>query len=488
MNSYNITPSTNIYKMYYYLIRLYNNKVHLYPHIKNNINIVQNKVENNNILNEYGKLLPLLNPNIKFEKFKKIIKDNLYLLRSFGYQKTCILYLHVNSKYIKSEGSDEENMNIIIKNITDEDINNVYNYINYTHIQQTNYIKKNSVCKIIPQYKSGAISEPANFRYFSNHDNVIKIIDRLWCIKVLHLCGDNLPDTNIFKSGLIIPDFSEIAKLSNNKTQELENKVIIDIKKAFDSMDWAITYKLLLENLTRKINKSDSKTLVDQYFTIIKHRNIYYKNKLIDVNIGIPLGLPSSQIVFQFVIEEILLRWLYDKDFKKYFELTIYMDDILFEFNSCNKINFILYDFINYIKLYGFNISKKKLKISSNIYNGFLGSKLTNSDFYLGVPFTRDIQLYGSLILKSFQDKYMHKMSWYDIYNYIIKNNINKNCILGFITFKLKPLIKYNSNKSNEIIKINQDVIVNFIKEHYLTESKINNIFDKCIKNIICNK
>ena len=93
MNSYNITPSTNIYKMYYYLIRLYNNKVHLYPHIKTNMNIVQNKVENNNILNEYGKLLPLLNPNIKFEKFKKIIKDNLYLLRSFGYQKTCILYL-----------------------------------------------------------------------------------------------------------------------------------------------------------------------------------------------------------------------------------------------------------------------------------------------------------------------------------------------------------------------------------------------------------
>ncbi len=485
MDIFKIKPSSNKYKIYYYLKRLWSKKIDSIPYIKDNINIIQNKVTNNNILNDYKNLFPLLEPKIQLEEFKKIMKDNLNLFRLFGFNKIYSLQLHERSKCLKSEGLDNDNVNIIVKNITDADIINIYNYMNYTDIQKKKYIRKKTICNIIPQYKSGETNEPNNFRYFTIHDNVIKIIDRLWSISVLKKCGDNLPDPNIFKSPLVNPDFSEISKLAFDKTQTTKNKVFIDIQKAFDSLDWHITYKLLLANLTRKTNKCDAKKLVDEYFIILKNRNIYYENKLLDVNNGIPVGLPSTIIIFNFIMEEIILRWLNNNDLMNHFKLTIFVDDILFEFNSVDKINFILINFINYIKKYGLNINKKKFKISPNLYNKILGVELSNNDFYLGIPFTRDIQLYGTLILKSFQEKYMHRYSWNDIYLFIISNNINKNCIMGFISFKLKPLIEYISTTPNNNTKINQNTIISFIKEHYIKidEVKIEQLLTKAINS-----
>lgn len=470
MEIYKIKPSSNKYKIFYYLKRLWYKKMDSMPYIKNNSNIIQHKVTNNNLLNEYNKLLILLAPQIELEEFTKNMKDNLNLLRMFGFNKMYSLQLHSRSKYVKTEGIDNENINIIVKNITDDDIINVYNYIHYTNVQKKNYIKKKSICNVVSQYKFGDTDEPDNFRYCTNHDNVIKIIDRLWCLSVLVKCGDNLPDRTIFKSQLINPDFSEITKLANDKTQTLENKVFIDIKKAFDCLDWRITYNLLLANLSRKINKLEAKKLVDDYFIIIKNRNVYYENKLLDIKNGIPLGLPSSTIVFQFFMEEIVLRWFESIEYSNQFKLFIYVDDILFEFNSFDKINSILINFINYIKKFGLYVNKKKFKISPNLYNKNLGTELSNNDFYLGIPFTRDIQLYGALILQNFQDKYMHKFSWNDIYNFIITNNVNKNCIMGFLTFKLKPLIDNINELSNNNSVIYPNTILSFIKEHYIKE------------------
>lgn len=495
MDIYKIKPSSNKYKTFYYLKRIWSKKMDSSPYIKNDPNIIQHKVTNNNLLNDYKKLLKLLEPKIQLEEFKKIMKDNLNLLRVFGFNKVYSLQLHERSKCLKSEGIDDENVNIIVKNITDTDIINVYDYINYTNIQKKNYIRKKTICKIIPQYKLGDTDDPNNFRYYTNHDNVIKIIDRLWCLSLLDKCGENLPDKSIFKSQLINPDFYEITKLANDKTQTFENKVFIDIHKAFDSLDWQVTYNLLLANLTRKINKSEAVKLVDDYFIIIKNRNLYYENKLLNIKNGIPLGLPSSTIVFQFVMEEIILRWFKSIEYSEHFKLTIYVDDVLFEFNSVDKIKLILINFINYINKFGLYVNKQKFKVSPNLHSKDLGLgvELTNNDFYLGIPFTRDIQLYGSLILQSFQDKYMHRFSWNDIYKFIISNNVNKNCIMGFITFKLKPLVEYVNTRSNNNTVIYPHTIVSFIKVHYIKEEDImtneflTKVINRNLKKIITN-
>jgi len=457
-----IKPQTNDYKIYYYLSNLWLSKDKLGILIEDNINIDQIKLEHNNLLNDYIKLLPLLEQNIELTQFIKIIKENIKLFRLFGYQKNYSLNLNEHSVNLKSEGCDNDNINIVINNITDKDIIDVYNYIKLTNIQKKSNIKNFSNCKVIPQYKYGNITEANNFRYVINHHNVIKIIDRLWSINVLYKCGNNLLDDKIFKSGLINPDFKDIEKIANLKTNNLNNKVIIDIKKAYDSLEWNVIYKLLLSNLTRKINKKDAIIFIEEYFIILKNRNLFYKDKLIKFSKGIPIGLPSSSIVFNFVFEEIVLRWLYNnKEFKQHFLLTIYVDDILFDFLINNKINYIIINFINYIKLYGFNVNIDKLKVSPNIYDKTIGSVLLYNDFYLGIPFTRDIKLYGILILQTFQKKYNHQLSWNDLYNIIINNKINKNCILGFLNYKLKPLLNNN-------IKINEEIIINFIKKYYI--------------------
>ena len=72
MEIYKIKPLTNKYKIFYYLKRLWYKKMDSIPYIKNNPNIIQHKVTNNNLLNEYNKLLILLDPKIELEEFSPI--------------------------------------------------------------------------------------------------------------------------------------------------------------------------------------------------------------------------------------------------------------------------------------------------------------------------------------------------------------------------------------------------------------------------------
>ena len=46
--------------------------------------------------------------------------------------------------------------------------------------------------------------------------------------------------------------------------------------------------------------------------------------------------------------------------------------------------------------------------------------QLSSKDFYLGIPFTRDIELYGKLILSDFQKNKLN-LSWVQIYDILCK-------------------------------------------------------------------
>lgn len=454
----------NNYKIYYYLNNLWSNKfVRLVPVPITNSNNVS-KTSSNCLIKKYECLLKLFNYKIQYEDFVKIFKNNLKLIKNIDYSKIYFNCFDVKNFNLKSEGDLKNNLNVIIDTISEDDIKSIYTYIHSPINIKKNIIKKYSKCIIIPKNKNqDDLSDPNNFRYYTNHHNVIKIIDRLWCVKLLSKFNSEPLDKNIFKSSLLENDFSHIIKLATINTNSQENKVILDIAKAFDSVDWDIVYRLVHSNLSKKINENFSKEIIEEYMLLLKNRLVYYDNFIINVSSGIPLGLPSSNIIFHFMIDEIISRWLENN--KKYcnnFILNIFVDDIYFEFDKLigiNEINYLIINLMNYFKNYGLIINRNKIKFGSNIYTKKIGNLLLETDLYLGIPFTRNIEKYGEIILNHFNERYYANLTWSNIYEYISTKTNCSNSLTSYFCFKLKPIIG---------IYVNKIILLEFIKTNYL--------------------
>jgi hypothetical protein len=458
---------TNKYKIYHYLNNLWSKKYfNLIPPQSSYLTNVKKKSDNQNtLLGEYKCLLELFNSEIHYDKFVKLFKNNLNLIRKIGYAKNYTNYFDIQNNNLKSEGDEKNNINVIIELITDEDIKLIFNYLQSPIEIKKIIIKKYSKSNIIPKNKSSSddLANPENYRYYTNHHNIIKIIDRLWCIKLISYFNEYPIDNEIFKSKLIEQDFSQIRNLATINTCKLENKVILDISRAYDSVDWDILYRLVYSNLSNKLGKKFSKEIIDEYMILLTNRITYYDNIIINKSLGIPLGLPSSNIIFHFMMEEIILRWLNNnKNYVNYFILNIFVDDIYFEFNeliTVVEINYLIINFMNYLNKFGFNINREKIKISHNIYTKKIGNMLLETDLYLGIPFTRNIHTYGQIILNKFNDRYYSNLTWLNIYNYILTNAKCSNSLLSFFCFKLKPIVGGN---------INKNILLEFIKINYL--------------------
>jgi hypothetical protein len=297
-----------------------------------------------------------------------------------------------------------------------------------------------------------------------NHHNVIKILDRLWCVEVINSCGTNLPDKNIYKANLVRAFNGSIIETAIANTNSTSSVVLLDIAKAFDSLDWDILEELLLNNLTRKSSKEKAKELVDEYMTILKNRELYYNNNLINISKGISTGLPSSNLVFTLALEEILFRWFNKYNYKNNedFIMSIYVDDIYMKILQKHNANKIVQSLINHLELYKLNINITKSKVCPDLEVD-LPNKLSPKDFYLGIPFTRDVKLYGELILLEFQKNKMN-LSWLEIYDNLCKEKSDEitKIIIGYLNYKLKPLIVQNENEQNK------ETIKKFIFNNYV--------------------
>jgi hypothetical protein len=454
----------NDYKIYHYLNNLWSNKFIQQVSVPLTYSNDKLQLSSNCLIKKYECLLELFNSEIQYEDFIKIFKNNLILIKNISYSKNYFTCFDIRNFNLKSEGDLKNNLNVVIETITDEDIKLIYTYLHSSIDKKKNIIKKYSKCIIIPKNKNqNNITEPNNFRYFINHHNVIKIIDRLWCIKLLSKFKYEPLNKNIFKSSLLKNDFSHIIKLASLNTTSQENKVILDVEKAFDSIDWDIMHRLIRSNLSKKINKNDSEELIEEYMLLLKNRLVYYDNFIINVSSGIPLGLPSSNIVFHFMIDEIISRWLENN--KKYYSnfiLNIFVDDIYLEFDkfiTINEINYLITNFINYFKNYGLKINRNKIKFGSNIYTKKIGNLLLETDLYLGIPFTRNIEKYGEITLNQFNERYYTNLTWSNIYEYISTKTNCSNSLTSYFCFKLKPIIG---------IYVNKKILLEFIKTHYL--------------------
>jgi hypothetical protein len=425
--------------------------------------VVQGPILNNDQVNDLPKddseiinNFPEIKINNKTE-FKKQVKENLEKLREVGFK----VYHNIGL---------EEEVNLVPKTVTSHDITKVYTFKSTDKLYRNNIMKDISRCTIFPKYKHGDTSKPENFRYLVNHHNTIKILDRLWCMELITKIKDNIPDQQIFKTSLIHRFNSSTSDTAIHNTQTTDSVVLLDIEKAFDSLEWDVLENLLTSNLTRKINEETAKQLVEQYMTILKNREFYYNNKPVPISKGISTGLPSSNLVFTLAIEEIIYRWFNKTKYEnnKEFIMNVYVDDIFLNILELDKTCQIINSLIEFLAEFHLNINKNKSKAASNLPID-IPNKLKPTDFYLGIPFTRDVKLYGELVLDEFRNNKLD-WDWEEIYDELCKDNLNEvvlenqRIIVGFMNYKLKPFLNKDSEDTSKT-QIKKIIFNNWVKE-----------------------
>ena len=79
-------------------------------------------------------------------------------------------------------------------------------------------------------------------------------------------------------------------------------------------------------------------------------------------------------------------------------------------FSNLNTSEFIIlsnncYSLIDYMAEYKLYVNMEKSKASENLDLEKIAGILKETDYYLGIPFTRNYSLYGKLILTEFNNK-----------------------------------------------------------------------------------
>jgi len=415
------TPSDDIFVTY--LNNLWNN----------NNNNDEKEIKNVRILNELPNNSEVSDEEIK--KFKELIETNLATFKILDK----VAYSDKIEKEVRLK-KDELGINDLkIAYLVIKDLEN-HNQVNNELMNKINKVQVSSKIKDINKDKLN----PKNYRFIQSHSKCIKLIDRLWCIKILEKI--NSLDKNIFKSSLIKDFNTTVVQTASNNTLTFENVVLIDIEKAFDSCDYQVVEELLLRSLKKKMEESLAISTTNQYMYIVKQRILYFKDKLIDFHKGIPTGLPSSNIIFSLIMDEIIQEWfISNKDNFKLdedFLLNIFVDDIYLKLKEKGLINkdLIIKSLIDILSKYKFKVNLNKCKADKNLkIEGFCD--LEESDFYLGIPFTRDIRKYSNIILKQYNDINKTNETYNILYLKIIDKHEDAKKILGFFNYKFKPIM-----------------------------------------------
>ena len=385
------------------------------------------------------------------QQFTKKVRDNLQALRDVGFR----VYHNIGL---------EKEVNLQTKTVSNEDVNKVYDYKVGTIFTRKQLMT--NICKttIFPKYKSGDTKNPASFRYLVNHNNTIKILDRMWVLDVITKCGNNVPDSEIYKSNLVKNFSPNIIHTAIKNTECRESVVLLDITRAFDSLEWVVLEELLLANLTRKTNADTAKELVSHYMIILKNRELYYNNIIVKISKGIPTGLPSSNLVFTLALEEIIYRWMTKQNYVNNvdFMLNVYVDDIYLKIINLIKTKEIVYSLIDILAEYKLYVNKMKSTANENLDLTDIPNELKETDYYLGIPFTRNVKLYGELVLKEFQTKRFN-WGWDKINEKLSEDDYSEeqSIVFGFMNYKLRPLMKTDGN-------VNKIILGKFINDTFV--------------------
>jgi hypothetical protein len=365
------------------------------------------------------------------KNFKKIIEDKYNSIKVIGnFNYTNKLEKEVRLKKNELNKDDIKNTYIAYRDLLYHGkINNVtMNKINKVYISEK--LKDTNKDK----------NDVKNYRFIQVHSKPLKLIDRLWCLRVYGLIK-NL-DTSIFKSNLLKGMTDSTINVADENTKSIDNVILIDIEKAFDSCDYSIIEDLLKSSLQRKSNETIATHLTKQYMYILRERELYFKEKKINYHKGLPTGFPSSNMVFSLVMDEIIHRWRNETEgmfeIGKDFKLNIYVDDIYIKLLNVSIKDPLVITLIDTLHNYKFKVNFEKCKADEKLKLEFF-TNLCETDMYLGIPFTRDIKKYSDLLLK----RYGNNETYKSIYDKLKQEtHPDKKQIFGFFNYKLKPLMK----------------------------------------------
>ena len=328
-----------------------------------------------------------------------------------------------------------------------EDVKKAWAYFNSTKEEKIIVIKSINVI-LYARHKSGDKNIPSNNRYLQKHSEVLKIIDRI----LLSICitlSISLFDNNLFISPLENNFTKGCLEHAIENTKTKEKVVCLDIKDAFNSVKHCILYTSLIRLLSKKVTKSLAKIITDEYFLILVNRECYYEDIKINIGIGVPQGLSSSNFMFSVIIWNVL------QDFKKdkcmylfYLFMKIYVDDFYIKFyHYCEQNKMYLDNLVKILNIYNLQLNVSKscadIKLKLNYPN------IGENTLYLGIPFTRDIKTYINIILDDFNKKknnlFNKQCNWLDIYLILKNKTLYHRNIMGFLSYKLKPFNQENN-------------------------------------------
>lgn len=322
--------------------------------------------------------------------------------------------------------------------------------IRYNFIRD-DIFKKIKYADIFIKHKSGDSDQPKNFRYLSNHSNIFKILDKFWTNSLINILERNktLPDKNIVRNNFSREFSTSIRNLALEKLNNFhQNKkiVLLDIKKAFDNVNWNSLKELLTSNISRKVNSNFAKKIMKQYMFLNTKRVIKYNDNNINFSKSIATGLPSSTIVFSLLIEQIIFQWSKKENVDKLI-INAFVDDMYLEFNDTKNSLQIINSLISYLEEYGLIINKDKTK--TNI-DSLPFSQINKSDCYLGLPFAKTKKEYVEECIKLFNNKY-YKINIKEILEILKKEDSDKvkKEIIGFFNYKLYGLLNFGYTEIN---------------------------------------
>ena len=157
------------------------------------------------------------------KKFKEMVEskfDSIKVVGNFNYSNKM-----------------EKEMRLTKNELDMSNIRNTYMAsLDLTNHQQINNTLMNSINKVrifskIKDTNKSSLNV-TNYRFLQDHSKEMKLLDRLWCLKIIELVKSL--DKTIFKSSLAKDMDSSVVETADMNTRSRENVVLIDIEKAFD--------------------------------------------------------------------------------------------------------------------------------------------------------------------------------------------------------------------------------------------------------------
>ena len=317
--------------------------------------------------------------------------------------------------------------------------------------QSGTFPEKLKIARITPLHKSGDVSNPSNFRPISTLSYYSKIYEKLIANRILSFCKKFSiisPDQFGFQPGVSTCD--ALVELSESIYKSLDEKkhhmvALIDIKKAFDSVNHDILLKKLDSYGIRGLTLRWLQSYLQDRKCYIEMNDL--KSEILTFNVGVPQGSVLGPILFLMYVNDLpslsqnVQTVLFADDTTLSTSRSDYSELVQLTNDEFNKIS--QWTNLNQLTL---NTEKTELMLITNRYF------VENLDFRIQnesiIPKTNckflGVILDNKLTFKSHIDSILSKVSRHSGILYKIKNNLPVTTRVNYYFAFIYPYLSYN--------------------------------------------